>query len=158
MASKKHAELIRAWLDGAVIELNVKAKGEKPTWAVDGYPTWDEHYEYRVQPLYPETAMSDKELFRAAGAGDDVLKFRAIANEAIRHAIDNGQVIVPLNDEHIASIVAEQRAARDIAIAEAVRSACLEQGHKHVTGFDAARMMVDIFKIDLNLIITKVPA
>ena len=42
----KHAELIKAWADGAEIEYKVGT-----TWhSIDGFPAWYEHSEYRIKP------------------------------------------------------------------------------------------------------------
>ena len=41
----KHAELIKAWADGAVIECEVSAG-----WYTCSSPTWSEDYEYRIKP------------------------------------------------------------------------------------------------------------
>lgn len=43
----KHADLIHAWAEGAVIE--VKYKGLKG-WSIIKSPTWIDEYEYRIKP------------------------------------------------------------------------------------------------------------
>ena len=46
----KHAEVIKAWADGAVIEY--KRDDELSEWreVVNGTPSWSEHFQYRVKP------------------------------------------------------------------------------------------------------------
>ncbi len=45
----KHAELIKAWADGAVIEYKVHNGG----WVALEHPSWDDHNEYRIKPTQP---------------------------------------------------------------------------------------------------------
>jgi len=45
----KHAELIKAWADGAVIEYKVHNGG----WVALEHPSWDDHNEYRIKPKQP---------------------------------------------------------------------------------------------------------
>ena len=47
MKPHKHAELIKAWADGAEIERLSKIDG---TWYSLYEPEWDEDYEYRIKP------------------------------------------------------------------------------------------------------------
>lgn len=46
----KHAEVIKAWADGAPVQF----KGQNGKWQDIAAPTWGEAYEYRVKPQ-PET-------------------------------------------------------------------------------------------------------
>lgn len=90
----KHAEVIKAWADGAPIQTK-SATGEwidfdnpSPSWAAA---------EYRVKPdlpvkVYPETQMSALELYQAWQGCELGSEIRAVANAALRHAIDTGQV------------------------------------------------------------------
>jgi hypothetical protein len=45
----KHAELIKQWADGAIIEVK-GAIYKKDEWQITTTPRWDVDYEYRVQP------------------------------------------------------------------------------------------------------------
>ena len=47
MKPHKHAELIKAWADGAEIQWNCQG-----TWCNDA-PIWDEDMEYRIKPKQP---------------------------------------------------------------------------------------------------------
>ena len=51
MKPHKHAELIKAWADGAEIEwvYATKDDGEK-LWVVVDNPAWNESHEYRIKP------------------------------------------------------------------------------------------------------------
>jgi len=57
---RKHAELIKAFADGADIEWKMP---HQTTWDEIAVPTWNEHYEYRIKqkPKY-ETAKFDLNL------------------------------------------------------------------------------------------------
>ena len=49
MKPHKHAELIKAWADGAEIEWAYATKGDgKKLWVVVDDPTWQESHEYRI--------------------------------------------------------------------------------------------------------------
>ena len=49
MKPHKHAELIKAWADGATIQMKSKVDGG--WWDVPfNNPDWDENYEYRIKP------------------------------------------------------------------------------------------------------------
>ena len=43
----KHAELIKAWADGAVIECRVH---DGDSWSTVDEPGWVVHYQYRIKP------------------------------------------------------------------------------------------------------------
>ena len=50
MKPHKHAELIKAWADGATIQMKSKVDGG--WWDVPfNNPDWDENYEYRIKPV-----------------------------------------------------------------------------------------------------------
>jgi hypothetical protein len=65
MKPHKHAELIKAWADGAEIQVRIASSNE---WGNAVNPYWAEHYEYRIKPepkpdtfVYPETVHSFEE-------------------------------------------------------------------------------------------------
>lgn len=45
----KHAELIKAWADGAVIQYKSQTRAERG-WVDDPYPSFDVDYEWRIKP------------------------------------------------------------------------------------------------------------
>lgn len=118
-------------------------------------------------PVYPETLLSEEKLAAAAGTGmwvpDSAL--RALSNAVLRHAIDEGQVV--LADVSAASVreaysvgkavaykhEAGGRAARDMAIALAVQNACVDRCEP-IAG--RAQLMRAIGDIDLSAIIAGV--
>ena|SRR3990172_4062215 len=126
----KHAEVIKSWADGKEIEqrdprytLTSNPPQKDPWRPFSG--TWHEVMEYRVKPEppvkeYQKSSMTHAELIDACGTiGYDkqaepnslmAQGYERIANAAIRHAIDAGQVQV-------------RNADRDMVIAKAVRSA-----------------------------------
>ena len=54
MKPHKHAELIKAWADGATIECN-----DCGVWFYANNPTWQENMEYRIKPEpKPDVCMS----------------------------------------------------------------------------------------------------
>jgi hypothetical protein len=128
---------------------------------------------------YPETKMTGEELHQAyvstpvLGRSVDFAMI-AVGNAALRHAIDSGQVVTL--DEHNAGCAkfgkelakslqakldaAEQcNAARDMAIAEAVRNAAREKFQGNAgerIGITTAYGQIS--SLDLAAIISKVPA
>lgn len=90
-----HAEVIKAWSDGA--EIQVKSF-EASKWVDCQHPYWDRDF-YRVKPdpEFPKTTLTDDNLFtlyddEASGREG----FKSIANGAIKHFITSGQM-----DEYI---------------------------------------------------------
>ena len=51
----KHAELIKAWADGAEIEINNPFRG----WVLAPNPSWHEENEYRIKPEPPKSVVPD---------------------------------------------------------------------------------------------------
>ena len=52
MTPHKHAEVIKAWADGAQIELR---SGDGCPWAVISDPSWAQQLEYRIAPPQPKS-------------------------------------------------------------------------------------------------------
>ena len=51
MKPHKHCELIKAWADGAEIQVKVKNCVDGDYWIDEYFPYWnDERYEYRIKP------------------------------------------------------------------------------------------------------------
>ena len=52
MKPHKHAELIKAWADGAEIQSKglIGSPTYTPVWEDDKNPRWSEYYEYRIKP------------------------------------------------------------------------------------------------------------
>ena len=101
MKPHKHAEVIKAWADGASIEYFDSDDGEWVT-----LPTlffWSEDCQYRIKPaepekVYPVTRMTYDELHKVytdnlLGKVWDLKGCEEVANAAIRRAIDDGQVM-----------------------------------------------------------------
>lgn len=129
----KHAEVIKAWADGKQIQ----AKEIDGNWfdITAVYPRWD-HPEYRVIPArtYPTSLMKYKDLDSAikgmrcnVEAGAAI----AIANAALRHAIDAGQLVEPGIEQRSGSVIPAKMTSyglipeRELAIANAVLTSCL---------------------------------
>lgn len=83
-----HAAVIHAYADGAEIEY----LSESGAWHTAHSPHFVAHMQYRVKPepvrVYPETKMELCDLLHHHGRGAI-----ALANAALRHAIDNFQVV-----------------------------------------------------------------
>ncbi|UOD28771.1 hypothetical protein INH39_25520 [Massilia violaceinigra] len=124
MAAHKHAEIIKAWAEGAAIE---RYMGGGLWMKIGDTPRWDGS-EYRIKPAapeveYPVTRMTVLELDCAWGDGrsSNGGGMKGVANAAIRHAIDSQQVVRMAEVQEIASQLGkDKRAARDMAVAEAV--------------------------------------
>lgn len=153
MKQRPHAELIRQWADGCEIQYRKDADSK---WVDSPDPAWLADYEYRVKPAGPEypTSKMDDGIFFAILSGKHpamniTAGYRAIANAALRHAIDAGQVVT--REEFDRAI--GDRKVRDMAIAEAVRSAgdaalrALREGdwiHSAMPGLNLAAIIAEV--------------
>jgi hypothetical protein len=95
MKPHMHREAIKAWADGARIQYRPSEGG---AWADCLHaPEWSINNEYRAKPDYPASAMTVMELRVAARsamiAGGHSAAWHAVANAALRHACDHGQVV-----------------------------------------------------------------
>ena len=66
----KHAELIKAWADGADIEYFNKRLNIWFAWDIKCSPSWQEDTEYRIKP--PEVAQWRKDMAQALKDGKEV--------------------------------------------------------------------------------------
>ncbi len=94
MTPHKHAELIKAWADGATIQIKHHESGG---WIDTDSPQWGDLL-YRVKPevVYPTTQIEPGKLYqlyqgKQSGCVDSLL---FVVNLAIKHAIDSGQVYI----------------------------------------------------------------
>ncbi|MFZ3286576.1 MAG: hypothetical protein WA191_06970 [Telluria sp.] len=135
-----HAEVIKAWADGAKIEF-LKRNGDG--WERVNNPSFNTDFQYRVKPekVYPVTQMADTELCLAVPMMHKVRPvpsdceqfiidgFRSLANAALRHAIDANQIIAMADHQDalitlgqsLRDVEIARHANRDMAIAKAVR-------------------------------------
>lgn len=96
MKPRKHAEIIKAWADGAVIQY----REHNGSWSDvrRNNPCWGDDDEYRIKPDkqdYPRTTLTSEEFTKItmhhfSGSLEACI---AIANAAIAQAIEDGQVI-----------------------------------------------------------------
>lgn len=126
-----HAEMYHAFADGSTIQV------EDEGWH-DCLPPFLAQFKYRVKPAapgYPETTMTPNELIKVffgepgsvTDAGSQRYAFVAVANAALRHAIDAGQVApAEAYDQCRADLLAAEKrnAERDLAIARNVLESC----------------------------------
>jgi hypothetical protein len=119
----KHAEVIKAWADGAEVQMK-RNDGVWVSVSSTDTPLWLQVAEYRVKPAeperkYPETTMTGPQLAAIFEENDHVVRraqpMRAVANAALRLAIDSGQVFVHREFNY----VVEDRRERDIRMAVA---------------------------------------
>jgi hypothetical protein len=117
-----HCEAIKAWADGAAIQWRTLGTSvwidcvHMPEWQID------REYRAKPEPAYPTTTMTAAETLSAArGMTVPSEMRRALANAALRHACDNGQVV---RREEFDRAMAT-REAREMAVAIAVRDALL---------------------------------
>ena len=105
----RHAEFIKAKADGATIQYRL---GD---WHDMDEDDWEfpADGEYRIkppEPKWPETMMSGEdleEIYMLTNAGAGSQDFVAVANAAIAHALETGQVVLPdesLGDWEVSSI------------------------------------------------------
>lgn len=126
MANKKHAALIHKWLNGAKIQW--RYAGSQWRDCDDDNPEWSPLIEYRVKPVepereYPKTQMSPEELDHiwCNGPPNSGLSCVVVANAALRHACDSGQVLSRAEFDRAIG----DRAARDVAVATEVLKSLL---------------------------------
>lgn len=105
MGKHKHAEVIKAWADGATIECKPNCRPWLTKWAeLKETPQWHEDHEYRIKPeppakSYPFTGMTVEEKIDAFNAAPNgtINMTTFIANAALRHAIDSKQLVEPVD-------------------------------------------------------------
>lgn len=99
MAAHKWAKEIKALADGMAVQYFDRDLGD---WRDVSMPFWLLSTEYRIKPaeperVYPVTQMTSLDLNEAYGQSiymDLAIKqARKLCNAALRHAIDNGQVV-----------------------------------------------------------------
>lgn len=119
----KHAEVIRAFADGATIQVGYPT-GE---WVDNAYPHFDEKVQYRVKPepaapKWPQTTMTDEQLIAAWENGPEALKLTATANAAIAHLCESG-ALVPADKVRVIEAKARAEGKREgmnpVAVIEA---------------------------------------
>ena len=108
---------------------------------------------------YPKTTMTGADLISATGTGEwiDHSVIASIANAALRHAVDTGQVMA-VDDVELAksksyldgvhAVHAPSRAARDMLVAKAIRDVCMAKVDKFHN-----RAAQELFSVDLLSII-----
>lgn len=108
-----HAEVIKAWADGVAIQYrNISGS----TWFDIGpdVPTWNSNWEYRAKPVkvYPVTRMTQNEMsmaFCAPNPNSTGAAREALANAALRHAIDADQVVPMAEVQEVARNLNKRR-------------------------------------------------
>lgn len=142
MAKHKHTEVICAWTEDQRKMVQYRSV-DSHEWLDVSNPTWYPDCEYRIKPesAYPESKMNFGEFLSIHGA----YNIKEIANAAIKHALDAGQVEVVLPRNLVVDRVKPEidnayaqgrhdgnadRDARDIEIAEAIFGATLN----HING------------------------
>ena len=120
MAAHKHAEVIHAYADGATIQILKQGEWVDMEDSVRFY----DGAEYRIKPaeperVYPMTLMTQYDLGKVYLAAEPAhLCHVIVANAALRHAMDNGQVVTREEFERALG----DRDARDLKIAKIVSS------------------------------------
>ena len=135
MKPHKHAELIKAWADGVEVQYNNCTQG----WIDCINPAWHEGNEYRIKPAapkWPETTMTYCQLefayLNEGGATSwNSHAARTLANAAIAHACETGQLVTKeAHDDAVSKAykdgqgaayknASESRNERDMKIAKA---------------------------------------
>lgn len=161
MAAHKHAEFIKAWAYGKDIEMFHNGLGR---WIDVGKARTPEFFvdtEYRIKPAEPERAaitskMCDRDLCEAAqNAKHPAIGYRAVADAAIQHALDAGQIVTR---EEFDRAVGDRK-KRDLEIAKAAIKICRDQviGYYSDNGMETAQENHRrISKVNAELIIASV--
>jgi hypothetical protein len=146
MKPHKHVEVIKAWADGALIQF--RTGSDSPWMDVVGDPVWNGNCDYRVKPAEPERVypMSGMRMadFDAALANSpysfELSAAVRIANAALRHACDAGQVVTR---EEFNRAVGE-RSTRGLAIAKHVRHKCYTSSQQAIGRLDLAELVAEV--------------
>lgn len=144
----KHAEIIKAWADGAQLERRLPSE---KYWYTCHNPTWHEDEEYRVK--YPTLDADDVQRIANKHAISVVATMLIIGD--VLHAVIDKNRVVPIAEvrEVARNMHKAERAARDMAIAEAVKSFCEKIIHDP---FYQDQCKGDLGSIDLPAIIATV--
>ena len=78
----KHAELIKAWADGAEIEW----KNDVGIWLVAQWPEWNDKTEYRIKPQVPKP---DVVRYAKVFLEKEELKFKYFFSDELDSSFDN---------------------------------------------------------------------
>jgi hypothetical protein len=108
MKAHKHAEVIKKWADGEVIEKMSLVGWEKVT-----IPFWNDDTTYRVKPkVYPESTLPYQALCSvwidaSARGGEGVATYalRDCANKAVEEFITSGEMMAYLKSEGIYQLI-----------------------------------------------------
>lgn len=153
MAAHKHAEVIKAWADGAEIEWR---EGEG-AWIRIANPAWRKDLEYRIKPAEPEreyvvTDLGEDELMGCIKGmthlRDDI---RDACNLALRQAQNSGQLVTRAEFDRAVG----DRQKRDMAVAEAVQKEVQNQANARCLWVDGYRLYFN-FSFDLRSVIDTV--
>lgn len=95
MKPHKHAEVIHAFADGA--KLQVRLCGAEH-WQETRFPDFADECEYRIKPepaapKWPQTTMTYEQIEAAAYNAPIGAQWRGIANSALKHACEAGEVV-----------------------------------------------------------------
>jgi hypothetical protein len=151
---RAHHDIIIAWANGEQIQYR---KDAGMAWTDCADPAFVADYEYRVKPAreYPQSDMSNGQLHAAfmEGTGHACPSWnsagcRAVANAALKDAIDQGQVVT--REEFDRAI--GDRKKRDFAVAEAVR----DKAYVAVMNCDNNLEGVVVRSLDVAAIISEV--
>jgi hypothetical protein len=154
MKAHKHAAVIKAWAEGSAIEWRF---GESEEWRPlnNNEPRFDEMLQYRVKPAQPRMEITNGGALNEAGW----LIIENLPAPVPGHIFNN--IKMPLKAaielwlEKQTEFDLQDRAARDLAIAEAVREACVTAATP-IAGYPQAYQALN--GIDLQGIIAKVQA
>lgn len=143
MKPHKHAEVIKAWADGNVVQCRSNSSNG---WrdVTEPSPNWHLHCEYRIKPelpKYPQTKMTDEELIDVANKADAPTAMRRlVANAAIARAIEDGQIIA--TEAHADEIVAQRMKGFDDGREGMVPASVLDKLYDRAMEAAAARLCV----------------
>jgi hypothetical protein len=117
-----HAEVIKAWADGAQVQFQYYATKE---WGDDNSPQFHVERQYRVKPekVYPVTRMAHSEMFTVYASHlrckhgynsvtAETSGLAEVANAALRHAIDADQVVPMAEVQEVARNLNKRRYER----------------------------------------------
>ncbi len=161
MKPHKYADVIKAWADDITTVIEWRRPPDATDWAtcING-PSWDENNEYRIKPIkvYPVTQMTNDDLYAVWAKPAPISACVNVANAALRHAIDAGQVVTAEEADAQRKAAYEEgqkvafkheaaaRYSRDASVAIAMRNECKRLTHTMLSS--DAEFKMDYIKIN----------
>jgi hypothetical protein len=120
-APKKHAEIIKAWADGA----DLQVRGSDGQWDDVVWPGWGNNLEYRIKPEEPALRLAAATVEAIAAYYCLMPATVEAVSARVLHDAAELQLVVPMAEvqEVAREMTKRLRGKRELAVAESVQSA-----------------------------------